>query len=68
MVGLFFTLIILIVALIAYSKYKSNFYKGIFTRIIIIGVLGLMALVIPNDYLSRVLHPNEQIDSEQGNI
>lgn len=70
-VGLIFTLIILIVALIAYSKNKSSsFYKGIFARIIIVGGVGLITLLTPNDYLMKVLHRDnpellEQTNSQQ---
>jgi hypothetical protein len=70
-IGLIFTLIILIVALGAYSKNKaSNFYKGIFARIFIVGGVGLLTLLTPSDLLRQVLHRDnpeilEQINSEQ---
>ena len=70
-IGLIFTLIILLVALSAYSKNKaSNFYKGIFARIFIVGGVGLLTLLTPSDLLRQVLHRDnpeilEQINSEQ---
>jgi hypothetical protein len=69
--GLILTLIILIIANVAKSKsQESNFYKGIFTRIIIIGGVGLLTLLTPNDELMQFLHRNNpellnKINSQQ---
>ena len=68
--GLFFTIIILIVALIRFGKNKSDFYKNIFTRILIVGGFGLITLLTPTDWLMRVTHRDnpeylEQMKSQQ---
>ena len=45
--GLLITCIVLIVALIKYSKTKSEYYTPIFLRIAIIGGLGLTLFILP---------------------
>jgi hypothetical protein len=45
-VGLIATIIIAIIALIKFFKFKSGFYKPILLRIAIIGCFGLLSLLI----------------------
>lgn len=65
--GLFFVIIILIVALLQYRKNKSNFYKNIFLRILIIGGLGLITLLTSQDWLMQFTHRQHSKYSEQMN-
>ena len=67
MIGLFFTVIILIVAIVAYSKNKTSFYNGILVRSIIIGVLGIMVLLMSGDTIIQIIPPIHKMDTEQGN-
>ena len=52
--GLVTTLIVLIIALIKFSKSKDNYYKRIFKRIAIIGGLGLLLTVLPELTLEKI--------------
>ena len=63
--GLFFTIIILIIALVQYGKNKAAFYKSIFFRISIIGSLGLITLLTPKDWLMKVTHRDDPEYIEQ---
>lgn len=45
--GLFGLLIVTIIGLIKNLKNKSNYYSGIFKRVVIIGGLGLILILIP---------------------
>lgn len=57
--GLFFTGIILIVALIYNSRNKANFYKGIFRRIAIIGGFGLLIFMTSTDTIIDTYYPDQ---------
>jgi len=65
--GLTTTLIILIVALIKRPKTKSQFYNAVFSRIIIIGGLGLILLFTPSILFHKINYHDDPEYLEQLN-
>jgi hypothetical protein len=57
--GLFVLLIVTIIAIIKYSKNKSNFYTRIFKRIAIWGGLGLILILIPKTTWIEIKYRNQ---------
>jgi hypothetical protein len=53
-VGLIYTLIALVIALIRFQKNKENYYKRILKRITIIGGFGLFMLILPELTLEKI--------------
>ena len=58
MAGLVTTLIVLATALFKYFKEKGEFYIGIFKRIAIIGILGLILICLSNLTIAKIKFRN----------
>jgi hypothetical protein len=60
--GLLLTFILFIVVLLENKKHKSPVYKLMITRIMIIGGIGLIIYLFPQDKLRKILYPNDTTD------
>jgi hypothetical protein len=58
-VGLSALLIVTVIAVIKYLKTRSAFYTGVFKRVAVFGMLGLILLFIPNANLLEIKYRNQ---------
>jgi hypothetical protein len=57
-VGLLGLFIVTIIGLIRFNRNKSDYYKGIFKRVAIVGILGLILMLIPQTTWIEIKYRN----------